>query len=267
MKIYSYPSSPGSVFRILLVVSIFSILVSACGQAQAASLQLSVGEDGDVLSMEAGSGLPKQEATQPENDLVEESLPAGVGGGAPQGAGQDPQASITEPTIAAPVEAPAAKEIPSGETAALDLPVGPQVGFLAPDFSLQTPDGKTINLSDLRGRPLVISYWASWCGPCENEMSILQGVYEQYQASGLTVLAVDAIEQDSISGVTEMVSRLGVTYPVVLDYGDQFADSYNALFFPTSYFVDADGVIQDIALGDSPEAEFQARVERFLASQ
>ena len=98
-------------------------------------------------------------------------------------------------------------------------------------------------------------------------MQILEGVYQKYQAQGITVVAVNAIEQDSLDDVAQMVSQLGLTYPIVLDHGDQFAASYNALFFPTTYFVGANGVIQDLALGDSPEDQFNARVDGFLASQ
>ncbi len=273
MKNYSYPLFPGSVIRSLLVISLFSIIISGCSQAQAAPAQLSVREGGGGLAMRSEAGFPKDEPVQSELDPQAEESLLTDSSSAPQpspdglGAGPEPQAVIIEPPADIPTEMPAAKQVPTEETVDQDLPVGPQIGYLAPDFSLQTPDGQSISLSDLRGRPVVISYWTSWCGPCENEMRILQGVYEQHQASGFTVLAVNAIEQDSLSDVTEMVARLGVTYPVVLDQGDQFAGSYQALFFPTSYFVDANGVIQDIALGDSPEPEFRARVDGFLAGQ
>jgi peroxiredoxin len=277
MKRNSNLNSVGKLFRNLFVLSIFSILVIACGQAQAAPAQSSVEAEG-ILAMKSGMGLPKEEAALPENaPQVNEEIPSGAGSADLSaqedgvGAGLESQALVIEPPtetfVETPAEVPAAEAVPAGESVASDLPVGPQVGYLAPDFGLQTPDGQTIRLSDLRGRPVVVSYWASWCGPCENEMRILQGVYEQYQSTGFTVLAVNAIGQDSMSAVTEMVSRLGLTYPILLDEGDQFADSYQALFFPTTYFVDANGVIRNIALGDSPEAEFQAKVEEFLGIQ
>jgi len=124
-----------------------------------------------------------------------------------------------------------------------------------------------INLSDLRGKPVIVSYWTSWCAPCKNEMQILEKVYQQYQDQGVIVVAVNAIEQDSLGAVSEMINQLGLTYLIVLDHGNRFADDYHALFFPTTYFLDHNGVIMDVALGDSPEDQFIARVTRFLENQ
>jgi peroxiredoxin len=252
---------------ILLFTIISASLFTACASPapQPVLLPSEAGEDGDEISMQAGVALPKAaQADLPAAQLQAETTPPGVGGAAqptPAGleGGTEPQPGAGQPPV---VQAAPALAAPPA-----DLPVGPEVGNLAPEFSLQTPDGQTISLSSLRGRPLVVSYWASWCGPCKNEMQILQGVFEQYQAQGFTVLAVNAIEQDNLNEVTSLVSALGLTYPIVLDQGDQFADRYNALFLPTSYFVDVYGVIQDISLGDSPADEFQARVQRFLESQ
>jgi peroxiredoxin len=226
--------------------------------------------------MQSGGELPKANVETPVEEPAVESAPIAEDKSEEQESAVDP---VVEPTsqmgggeteVETPVQekVPAPDENPSEpEAVVLDLPVGPQVGYFAPDFSLQTPDGSIIQLSDLRGRPVVVSYWASWCGPCKNEMQILQNVFQQYQDDGFTVVAVNAIEQDSLNKVTEMVSQLGVTYPIVLDHGNQFADDYNALFFPTTYFIDSNGVIQDLALGDSPEEQFHARVSTFLANQ
>jgi peroxiredoxin len=262
----------------VIVLSVLSLgLLTSCSSSDAmAQIEPGAGEAA-ALGAQSGMEIPKEgvpeiieaPTEEVEQDVVESSAPqpkVGVveGGGdtvedPPQVAGQQQAAEpapAAEPTAAISDEAPPA--------ASPDLPVKPQIGFLAPDFSLQTPDGQTVRLSEMRGTPVVISYWASWCGPCKHEMGILQGVYQESQGAFM-VFGVNAIQQDSLNDVQAMVAELGVTFPILLDEGDQFADSYQALFFPTTYFIDARGVIVDIALGDSPEDQFRARVDRFMA--
>jgi peroxiredoxin len=189
--------------------------------------------------------------------------------------------SVAEPAAAQPVQpaplalAPAAAEavVPAPVDAAqksapavdLSIPAEPKVGFRAPDFTLQTLSGETLRLSDLIGRPVVISYWATWCIPCQQELPILQNLAQEFQATGLTVLTVNAIDQDTVQDVQTMVSEKGMTMPVLLDQDSQFASTYGALFFPTTIFVDASGVIRYIRLGDSSEADLRSKVENLLA--
>lgn len=72
----------------------------------------------------------------------------------------------------------------------------PQVGFTAPDFTLQTSDGKTFTLSELRGQALIVNLWATWCPPCRAEMPVIEKMYREYQDDGLVILAVDMTYQD-----------------------------------------------------------------------
>jgi thiol:disulfide interchange protein len=83
-----------------------------------------------------------------------------------------------------------------GNTTAGQIPA-PRQGFLAPDFSLQDLQGETVTLSELRGRPVLINLWATWCPPCRAEMPDMQEVYEAYQEQGFLILAVNATYQDS----------------------------------------------------------------------
>jgi thiol-disulfide isomerase/thioredoxin len=73
-------------------------------------------------------------------------------------------------------------------------PPAPRAGFRAPDFTLTTLDGETVTLSDLRGQPVLINFWATWCPPCRAEMPAIQAAYEQYAAQELVVLGVDMAE-------------------------------------------------------------------------
>jgi peroxiredoxin len=147
----------------------------------------------------------------------------------------------------------------------LSIPAEPRVGSRAPDFSLQTLEGGVLQLSGLFGQPFLISYWATWCGPCMNELSILGRIYAEYQGQGLKIVTINAIEQDNLSQVQQMVMEQGINFPVLLDKDEQFARSYQAMFFPTTYYVDQNGVIREIVLGDTSEGEFRQKIENLLS--
>ncbi len=142
----------------------------------------------------------------------------------------------------------------------------PSVGFLAPDFTLDTMDGDSITLSDLRGKAVIINLWASWCGPCRAEMPAMQNVYEKYRDKGFTILAVNATSQDSLSAAEAFVEELGLTYPILLDRDGQVSKLYNLRALPTTYFVAPDGSITEVVIGGPmAEALLTIRAELLLA--
>ena len=144
----------------------------------------------------------------------------------------------------------------------------PVAGFLAPDFTLNSLTGETFTLSKLRGRPVLINLWASWCGPCRAEMPAIQRVYDQYRDQGFVVLAVNATRQDSLQAAQAFVDEFGFTYPILLDVDGVVASLYQLRAFPSSYFVDADGIIQEVVLGGPMnEALLATRVEQLLGGQ
>jgi peroxiredoxin len=164
--------------------------------------------------------------------------------------------------------APASQEtqpLPPPPVVDPSLPVGFKVGQRAPDFSLQAMDGKTYRLSELAGRPVLINYWATWCIPCKTELPILEKLHQEYLQKGVVIISVDAIEQDSTDKVQDLIDQFSMTFPVLLDQGGQFANLYQAMFFPTTVLVDASGVIREINLGDSTEAELRTSLEKILA--
>lgn len=143
----------------------------------------------------------------------------------------------------------------------------PQAGFLAPDFTLTTLDGDTITLSDFRGQPVLVNLWASWCLPCRAEMPAMQKVYDAYADDGFIVLAVNATAQDSRAAAQAFVAEFGFTYPILLDADGRVADLYQLRAFPSSYFIDANGVIQDVVFGGPmDEALLATRVERLIGA-
>lgn len=168
---------------------------------------------------------------------------------------------------ASPTEAPAALAQAAPVAADPQIETKPEIGFLAPDFNLATLDGQSVRLEDLRGRPVVISYWATWCVPCKKELPILEQLSQEYASTGIQIITIDAIEQDNLDNVHGLVGELGLTLPVLLDQQNQFQSSYKQLFFPTSYFIDANGVIRWIKLGDAPEALLRENVEKLINNQ
>jgi cytochrome c biogenesis protein CcmG, thiol:disulfide interchange protein DsbE len=138
-------------------------------------------------------------------------------------------------------------------------------GFLAPDFSLQTPSGKTITLSSLRGQPVLINLWASWCAPCRAEMPAIQRVYQDYQAQGFQVLAVNATNQDDPGKATTFAQQLGLTFPILLDTDGSVGQQYQLQALPTSFFVDGNGMIREVVVGGPmSEALLRVRVEDLI---
>jgi len=125
----------------------------------------------------------------------------------------------------------------------------PQVGFLAPDFHLDTIDAGTVTLSALRGRIVVVNLWASWCPPCRAEMPTFQAVYEDFGEQGLVVLAVNMTYQDSAAEALSFAAKLGLTFPIALDRNGEIAESYRMRALPTTFFIDERGIIRRVLVG------------------
>jgi peroxiredoxin len=119
---------------------------------------------------------------------------------------------------------------------------GPYVGAPAPVITAETVDGEQVSLSGLRGKVVILNFWATWCAPCREEMPALQERYEKYKDSDLVVLAVDFDE--TADDVRAFRDQLGLTFPVLLDPGAAIQQLYRVRGYPTTYFVDRDGTIQ-----------------------
>jgi len=139
-----------------------------------------------------------------------------------------------------PVDLPAAL-VPPG------MEVGPKEGKLAPDFVLQTLDGGEIRLSDLRGKAVVINFWATWCKPCRKEIPQLIDAYNAYRDQGLVILGVNLQESRSI--VRPFAEDFGMSFLIPLDRTGSVADTYRLLGLPTTYFVDRQGVVRSMFTG------------------
>jgi cytochrome c biogenesis protein CcmG, thiol:disulfide interchange protein DsbE len=142
----------------------------------------------------------------------------------------------------------AASRIPDAEIPGEEI-ASPQEGFLAPDFRLETIDDGAVTLSTLRGRVVVVNLWASWCPPCRAEMPALQAVYEDFEAQGLAVLGVNMTYQDSEAEAASFAAKLGLTFPIALDYSGEIAGSYRMRALPTTFFIDERGIIRQVLVG------------------
>jgi peroxiredoxin len=127
------------------------------------------------------------------------------------------------------------------------------VGKAAPDFELQNLDGQSISLSDLKGKPVLINFWATWCGPCVSEMPYLQEIHDEWSGKGLVVLAINI--GDSSSEAEQFLQNHNLSLPVLLDTGKVVAQRYNIRGIPTTFFIDKDGIIQEKIIGAFPNKE------------
>ena len=119
----------------------------------------------------------------------------------------------------------------------------PARGRPAPDFSLPLLDGSQLTLSDLRGKAVLLNFWATWCPPCRTEMPDLEAVWREREKDGLVIVGVDLGE--SPSTIHAFVTRVSVTYPIALDLDQRIGVLYATSSLPTTYFIDASGTIQD----------------------
>ncbi|MCP3031296.1 TlpA family protein disulfide reductase [Halobacillus sp. A1] len=125
-----------------------------------------------------------------------------------------------------------------------NAPKGLEVGDEAPDFELETLDGDKIKLSELKGKKVMINFWATWCPPCKVEMPEMERFHEKY-GDEVEVLAVNATGTESkLGNVEEFIEEEGYTFPILLDQELETNDDYQAVSLPTTYFIGTDGVIQ-----------------------
>lgn len=142
----------------------------------------------------------------------------------------------------------------------------PNAGETAPGFTLKNLDGEKVSLGDFAGRPVLINFWATWCGPCRYEMPVIEEMYQTYQDEGFVVLAVNV--EESITVVQSFTQSMGLTFPILLDYKGAVSDDvYRVRAFPTSYFIGRDGQITAMHRGMMNHQTMQRYMDQVLATQ
>lgn len=137
-------------------------------------------------------------------------------------------------------------------------------GKAAPEIRLNDLDGRTVSLSQFRGRPVLIDFWATWCQYCRAEMPYMQAVYDQYKdQSSLVLLSVNI--QESAAQVQEFMKSNGYSFPVLLDTQGTAAGDYNVRGLPSHIFIGKDGIIKDVSSGAFPSKEaLNSRIAKLL---
>jgi cytochrome c biogenesis protein CcmG/thiol:disulfide interchange protein DsbE len=148
------------------------------------------------------------------------------------------------------------------------------VGSPAPDFTLRTLDGvlrhpqqgwgaqdETLTLGELRGHPVLVNFWASWCLACRAEAPDLQTLYADYQNRGLIILGVNATQQDTVAEARAYVSEFKLTFPIPLDEKGDVVKAYGVLGLPTTFFIDTKGTIRHVVIGQMSRATMVAGLE------
>jgi peroxiredoxin len=145
-----------------------------------------------------------------------------------------------------PVELPAALR-PAG------LDVKAEEGALAPDFLLGRLDDGELRLSDLRGRAVVLNFWATWCAPCRTEIPQFVEAYGRFRDQGLVIVGVNMQEGKGI--VRPYAEDFGMDFPIAIDVDGEVGDAYRILGLPTTYFIDRDGVVRSVFTGPFERSE------------
>jgi peroxiredoxin len=142
------------------------------------------------------------------------------------------------------------------------LGAAPVAGSVPPGFSAVTYDGKTVNLQDYAGKPLWLTFGASWCPDCRAEAPDVQAAYQKYQAQGLNILGVFISE--SPTDIASYAGHVGMTFPIVVDQNTVIASKYRTMGIPTHFFIGADGKIKDVRIGALDPATMESEIQAIL---
>jgi len=126
-------------------------------------------------------------------------------------------------------------------------PIGINEGDFAPEFLLESMDGEEVRLSDFRGQPVVLNFWATWCAPCRKEMPQLVAAYEEHRDEGLVVIGLNLQESESI--IRPFADDYGVEFPILIDRDGEVGDEYRLGGVPETIFIDANGIVHGRFIG------------------
>lgn len=138
-----------------------------------------------------------------------------------------------------------------GKEVDLEEKVGLEQGNLAPDFTLYNMQGEQVTLSELRGKRVVLNFWATWCPPCEAEMPHMQKYYDQYRdEDNVEIVGVNlTYAKEKVERVEQFLTSYGITFPIVLAPDDSVPNQYQVITIPSTFMIDAEGKIQKKIVG------------------
>jgi len=140
----------------------------------------------------------------------------------------------------------------------------PSAGSAAPDFTLKSNGGKNLKLSEFRGQVVMINFWATWCGPCRQEMPLLNRIQEKYRKAGFMLLGVNI--DDRPEAAQAMARNLGVHFPILFDTEKRVSRLYDVNAMPSTLLIDRDGKLRYFHLGYRPgyETRYESQVRELL---
>lgn len=140
----------------------------------------------------------------------------------------------------------------------------PSAGSIAPGFTLKSNSGKNLKLGDFRGQVVMINFWATWCGPCRQEMPHLNRLHERYRKAGFVLLGVNIDDQPKAA--RDMAQRLGVVFPVLFDTDKRVSRLYDVAAMPSSLLIDRDGRVRYVHLGyrSGYEIQYDTQIRELL---
>jgi len=142
-------------------------------------------------------------------------------------------------------------------------------GKVAPAFTLVTLDGKKVSLSDFKGRPVLVNFWATWCGPCKVEMPWFEEFQKQYASQGLEILGLADDVDAGKDAIAKVAQKTGVTYPILLTDGKvqkAYGGPDGMDYLPMSFYVDKNGVVVEETAGLGSKDEIEAHIKKVIAS-
>ncbi len=140
---------------------------------------------------------------------------------------------------------------------------GPLSEGKAPDFTLTTFQGETITLSELRGRVVVINFWASWCPPCRQEAPYLEATWRKYKEQGVVFIGVDYV--DTEPEALAYIEEFDITYPNGPDLQTRISQAYNIQGVPETFFIAKDGTLRGVHIGPLVPPQLDQKIEELLA--
>jgi peroxiredoxin len=139
-----------------------------------------------------------------------------------------------------------------------------QLSATAPDFTLRSVGGANMRLAEQRGQVVLVNFWATWCGPCRQEMPHLNRLYDRYRSAGFVLLGVNI--DDDPRAAAELAAKLGVQFPVLLDTDKRVSRAYDMSAMPATLLIDRDGRVRHIHRGyrDGVERTYEEQVRSLL---
>lgn len=155
------------------------------------------------------------------------------------------------------IDAPPDSSAPNSDPLGTSI-YAPEKGSFAPEFELESLSGDPVSITSFRGKAVLLNFWATWCGPCRVEMPALQARHEQF-GDKLAVIAIDFDEPKD--AVQAFADELGLTFTMLLDPGGEVQNVYRVRGYPTSVFLDENGVVQIVHIGIMSDDQLDAYLQ------